>query len=188
MNPRVARPKAFLTSVRARPNVVDLIGVTAPVAHAVPLCLLISLGANERSPCLFPEDVPQKAAVLGLVQLHEDEPLPASEQRLTRGHRNCMRRPSENHLSDVRTAVRPFVRYEVLSPATKVVVREIAVRDQPAEMASEVVECAVLPLVDQQSAGGVPAICDRAALGDPRILDRPQQLVRNVEKRPTRLR
>src|SRR5437588_8756269 len=71
----------------------------------------------------FAEHVEHHVAVLRLVELEQDQPLPLAEQRLSGADRDGMRGRAEQHVADVRLAVRAFVSFlEVLGPPLQVVV------------------------------------------------------------------
>src|SRR5438128_10200600 len=68
------------------------------------------------------EHVNDDLAIFGLIQLEQEEALPLPEQRLTRPDGNRVRSGAQDHLRDVRAAVRTLVPLlEVLGPPLQVV-------------------------------------------------------------------
>src|SRR5437870_8825289 len=59
----------------------------------------------------FSEHVEHDFAVLRLVELEQDQPLPLTEHRLSGADRDGMRGRAEQHVADVRLAVRAFVSF-----------------------------------------------------------------------------
>src|SRR3954470_5518419 len=130
-----------------------------------------------------PEYVERDRAVFGLVHLEEDQPLPGAERRLAGNDRNRVRGRRQQHRLDVRVPVLALVLVEVLGADVEIVVLVVdaLVRHRLGEVAPEVGERAVLPLVDQQRARRMGAERDRHAVGDPGILDRAAQVVGQIE-------
>src|SRR6266540_1602676 len=60
-------------------------------------------------PTLLAYHVEDDRAVLRLVELQEEEPLPLPEHRLSRRHRDRMRRRPQQHMGDVGLSIRPLV-------------------------------------------------------------------------------
>src|SRR5687768_6930533 len=132
-----------------------------------------------------PEDLQGDRAVLRLVHLEEEQPLPCAEGRLAVGDRDRVRGGRQEHRLHVRVTVPALVGMEVLRPEIEIVVPVIRalVRDQLGQVTTEIVERAVLPFVDEQGAGGVRAERDDETLRDARILDRSAEVVGEVEER-----
>src|SRR5438309_620915 len=132
---------------------------------------------------LLPEDVEEDLALLRLVELDQDEPLPLPEQGLAPGDGDGVRGGAQQHLGHVRAAVGTLVALlEVLRAPREVVVRVVDLaRDQFADAPAKVVEGALLPLIDEQGAGGVGAERHGAALGDARVLDRAPKVVGEID-------
>src|SRR6266536_667949 len=138
---------------------------------------------------LLAEHVEHDGALLRLVQLEQQEPLPLPERRLPRDHRDGVGRPPHDHLGHVGLAVLPLVALlQVLGPAVQVVVGVVDVRrHQRLEPALDVVEGAVLPLVDQQAGRGVGAEGHGAPGGDAGVLDGTTKGVGHVDEGPAPL-
>src|SRR5947208_4199199 len=129
------------------------------------------------------EHVERDGPVLRLVHLEEDQPLPAPEARLPGDHGDRVRRRRKEHRLDVRVAVLAFVLVHVLGPYLEVVVRVVdaVMGNHLRDVAAEIFQCSVLPFVDQEGAGRVGTEGHHGAVGDTRILDRPPEIVRQVE-------
>src|SRR5262245_30280999 len=134
---------------------------------------------------LAAEHVEHDPPVLGLVHLEQDQPLPPTEHRLALGHRDRVRGGRQEHRLHVRGAVPTFVHLvQVLRSAFEVVVGVVAlVGDQPEHAGAEVLQRAVLPLVDDQRACRVRAEDHGGPLGHPRVLDRSLELLGEVQER-----
>src|SRR5215212_6717628 len=131
------------------------------------------------------EHVKRDRAGLRLVHLEEDEPLPRAEAGLPRHHRDGVGRRRQQHRLHVRMPVRPLVLVHVLRADLEVVVGVVdaLVRDHPRHLPAEVGHGAVLPLVDQQGAGGVGAEGDRRPVGHAGILDRALEILGEIQER-----
>src|SRR3990172_8611258 len=131
------------------------------------------------------EDVKHDVAFLRLVELDQNEALPPAEHRLPPPNGNRLRCRRQEHRLDVRMPVLPLVHLvEVLRAALQVVVRVVDVlgreRLQPPP---EVRERPILPFVDEQRARRVRAESDGRPVGYPRVLDRPLELVGQIDER-----
>src|SRR4051812_207199 len=131
----------------------------------------------------FAEDVEDDRAFFWLVHLEQDQPLPATEGRISRAHGDRVRRRRQQHRLHVRVAVLALVGLlEVLRAEVVVVVGVVdLLRHGRLHPGAEIGEGAVLPLVDQERAGRVRAERDRRPVRHPRVLDRALQVFREVE-------
>src|SRR5581483_5980316 len=129
------------------------------------------------------EDVERHLTLLGLVHLEQDQPLPPPEHRLAGRDRDGVRGRRQQHRLDVRVSVRALVGLvEVLRPATHVVVGVVdALRNELLHARAEVLQGAVLPLVDEERRRRVLAERDRGAVGHPRVLDRALELLGEIQ-------
>src|SRR5581483_5154430 len=97
--------------------------------------------------------------------------------------RDGVRGRRQQHRLDVRVSVRALVGLvEVLRPATHVVVGVVdALRNELLHARAEVLQGAVLPLVDEERRRRVLAERDRGAVGHPRVLDRALELLGEIQ-------
>src|SRR6266542_5667368 len=160
---------------------------TVPVSHSyggLPLAHPRSLLEPPPPAGLFAEHVEDDLPVLGFVHLEQDQPLPPPQHRRAARHGDRVGRSGEQHRLHVRGAVPALVGLvQVLRAACRVVMRVVhVVRDQVQHPGPEVLERAVLPLVDDQRARRVGAERNHRSIGDARVLDRPLELLREIEE------
>src|SRR5512132_2349598 len=171
-------PLAHPRSLLEPPAPPSLRGV--PLAHP-----RLSLDPPAPGLALLAEHVEDDLPVLGFVHLEQDQPLPPPQHRRAVRHGDRVRGGREQHRLHVRRAVPALVGLvQVLRAARRVVVRVVhVVGDQVQHPGPEVLERAVLPLVDDQRARRVGAERNHRSIGDTRVLDRPFELLREVEER-----